>query len=83
MRAHCKQHCALFSVHFIDTWLAKLVEIVCSKALHSILLPGTYKWGEVGALIHGGGGGANNRTYYSLFVNGPVPGGTYKWGEGG
>ena len=31
----------------------------------------------------GGGGGANNRMYYSLFVNGPVTGGTSKWKEGG
>ena len=31
-------------------------------------------WGE---------GGANNRMYYSLFVNGPVTGGTSKWGKGG
>ena len=31
----------------------------------------------------GGGGGANNRKYYSLFVNGPVSGGTSKWEEGG
>ena len=30
----------------------------------------------------GGGGGANNRMYYSLFVNGPVTVGTSKWGEG-
>ena len=30
-----------------------------------------------------GGGGANNRMYYSLFVNGPVAGGTSKWEEGG
>ena len=79
MRAHCKQHCAPFSVHFIDNGLTKIVEIVCSKALYSILLPGTYKRGGRG----GGGVGANNRMYYSLFVNGPVTGGTYKWGEGG
>ena len=38
----------------------------------------------MGAYIHGSwGGGANNRMYYSLFVNGPVTGGTSKWGEGG
>ena len=37
---------------------------------------GLYPW-EVG------GGGANNRMYYSLFVNGPVTGGTSKWEEGG
>ena len=31
----------------------------------------------------GRGGGANNRMYYSLFVNGPVTGGTSKSEEGG
>ena len=36
---------------------------------------GFYPWGE--------GGGANNRMYYSLLVNGPVTGGTSKSEEGG
>ena len=36
------------------------------------------------AFIRGGkGGGANNRMYYSLLVNGPVTGGTSKSEEGG
>ena len=37
----------------------------------------------MGAFIPGGGGGANDRMYYSLFVNGPVTGETFKWGKGG
>ena len=36
-----------------------------------------------GLYLWEGGGGANNRMYYSLFVNWPVTGGTSKWGEGG
>ena len=39
--------------------------------------------GVGGGLYPWEGGGANNRMYYSLFVNGPVSGGTSKWEEGG
>ena len=39
--------------------------------------------GGGGGLYLWEGGGANNRMYYSLFVNGPVTGGTSRWEEGG
>ena len=39
--------------------------------------------GGGGGFYPWGGGGANDRMYYSLFVNGPVTGGTFKWGKGG